>query len=85
MILFGSGMKDGNAHNPYNLPIVLGGRGGGQIATGRHLVFEKKTPLCNLYRSMLVTMGTPVSSFGDSTGELAGIHDPNFKGLTPQA
>jgi Protein of unknown function (DUF1552) len=85
MVLFGSGMKDGNAHSPYNLPIVLGGRGGGTIASGRHLVYEKKTPLCNLYRSMLTRMGTPVTSFGDSTGELAGIGDPNFKGLAPAA
>jgi hypothetical protein len=70
MILFGAGMRDGNAHNPHNLPIVLAGRGGGTIATGRHLVFPKNTPLCNLYRSMLNRMGAPVENFGDSTGEL---------------
>ena len=83
MVLFGSGMKDGNGHNPYNLPIVLGGRGGGTIASGRHLVYEKKTPLCNLYRSMLTRMSTPVTNFGDSTGELAGIGDGAFTGLNP--
>lgn len=85
MVLFGSGMKDGNAHSPYNLPIVLAGRGGGTIAAGRHLVYDKKTPLCNLYRTMLARMGTSVGSFGDSTGELAGIGDAAYKGLSATA
>jgi hypothetical protein len=34
---------------------------------------------------MLARMGTPVDHFGDSTGELAGLSDPSFKGLTPPA
>src|SRR5205807_7751428 len=73
MVLFGAGMRDGNKHDPHNLPLVLAGGGGGTIAGGRHLVFEKKTPLCNLYRSMLTRMGTPVEHLADSTGELAGL------------
>ncbi len=73
MIVFGAGIRDGNAHSPVNLPIVLAGKAGGTLATGRHLVFEKKTPLCNLYRSMLKRMGCPVDSFGDSKGELPGL------------
>jgi hypothetical protein len=83
MVLFGAGMRDGNAHNPHNLPLVMAGRAGGTLATGRHLVYEKDTPLCNLYRSMLARMSTPVDSFGDSTGELAGLDDPNFAGTAP--
>ena len=81
MVLFGAGMRDGNAHNPHNLPLVLAGRGGGTIAPGRHVVYETNTPLCNLYRSMLARMGTPVESFSDSTGELPGLNDPAFKGV----
>jgi hypothetical protein len=85
MVMFGSGMKDGNAHSPVNLPILLAGRAGGTLATGRHLVYEKRTPLCNLYRGMLARMGTPVDAFGDSTGELPGLGDPSYKGLAPQS
>lgn len=81
MVLFGSGMKDGNAHSPYNLPIVLGGRGGSTLATGRHLVYDKKTPLCNLYRALLPRLGVPVAAFGDSSGELAGLSDAAFAGM----
>lgn len=80
MILFGAGMRDGNAHNPRNLPLVLAGSGGGTIATGRHLVYENNTPLASLYQSMLKRMGTPVDHFADAAGELPGLDDPNFKG-----
>jgi hypothetical protein len=82
MILFGAGMRDGNAHDPRNLPIVLAGKAGGTLATGRHLIYDKGTPLANLYQGMLQRMGTPVERFSDSTGELAGLSDPNFAGKT---
>jgi hypothetical protein len=70
MVFFGSGMSDGNRHDPANLPVLLAGRGGGSIRSGRHIANPKGTPLCNLYVSMLERMGTPVDAFGDSTGEL---------------
>ena len=60
----------GNAHKPSNLPIVLAGRAGGRIESGRYIKCEKDTPLCNLYVSMLDRMGTPVETFGDSTAPL---------------
>ena len=82
MVLFGAGMRDGNAHNPHNLPVVLAGRGGGTIASGRHLTYAKNTPFTNLHRAILSRMGAPVESFADSTGELAGISDRDFKGVT---
>lgn len=84
MVLFGSGMSDGNSHSPRNLPLVLAGRGGGRFATGRHVAYAKKTPLCNLYTSMLDSIGAPVERFGDSTGRLKGLDDPHFSG-TAQA
>jgi hypothetical protein len=80
MVLFGAGMRDGNAHNPHNLPLVLAGRGGGTIASGRHLAYPRNTPLCNLYQSMLRKLGAPVDRFSDSTGDLAGLDDPTFAG-----
>ena len=70
MIFFGSSFSDGNRHDPSNLPIVLAGRAGGHINSGRHIAAEKGTPLCNLYVPMLERMGTPADSFGDSTGAL---------------
>lgn len=81
MLLFGAGMHDGNAHDPRNLPLVLAGRGGGTLATGRHLTYEKNTPLTNLFVGLLNRMGAPTDRFSDSTGELAGLSDPEFKGI----
>jgi hypothetical protein len=75
MLLFGSSMSDGNRHDPANLPILLAGKAGGTIKTGRHIATEKNTPLCNLYVSMLQRMGTPVDHFGDSTGPLKGLEE----------
>ena len=57
MIIYGSGLSDGNRHNHDDLPILLAGRGGGSIPGGRHLRYPKDTPLTNLYLAMLDRMG----------------------------
>jgi hypothetical protein len=73
MIMCGSSLSDGDRHDPNNLPILLGGKGGGRIASGRHLAFPRDTPLCNLYASMLSCMGIDTPRFGDSTERLKGL------------
>jgi hypothetical protein len=73
MVMFGSGLKDGNRHAEENLPILLAGRGGGQIKPGRHLVFEENTPLANLYQTMAQVMGVNADGFADGTGVLEEI------------
>ena len=69
-ILYGSAISDGNQHLHENLPMLVAGRGGGAISPGRHLRVDDKTPLTNLYRSMLDTMGVRTERIGDSTGKL---------------
>ncbi|MBM3811925.1 MAG: DUF1552 domain-containing protein [Acidimicrobiia bacterium] len=73
MILFGSGLRDGNKHDPHNLPIVVAGRAGGRLDSGQHLTYGPDSPLSNLYVSMLEAFGTPVDRFADSTGPLPGV------------
>lgn len=73
MVLFGSAIRDGNQHNPHNIPVVLAGKGGGAIQTGRHLVYDNDTPLANLYVAMLKAMGVNSGKFGDSEGALPRI------------
>ena len=72
MIVYGSGNGDGNRHNHDDLPILLAGKGGGTLETGRHIVFPKRadTPLTNLFLALFERMGAPTKSFGDSTGVL---------------
>jgi hypothetical protein len=71
MVLYGSGLSDGNRHRHDDLPIVLAGRAGGTIQTGRHVALDSETPLNNLFLSMLDRMNAGVPSLGDSTGRLA--------------
>lgn len=73
MIVYGSAIGDGNRHNHNDLPILLAGRGNGSIATGRHIVYPKDTPLNNLFLSMLDRMEAGVESLGDSNGRLTGL------------
>ncbi len=70
MILYGSGLSDGNRHRHNDLPIVLAGGAGGQICTGRHIQCQDERPMGNLFLSMLDCMGTPAESIGDSSGRL---------------
>ena len=70
MILFGSGMSDGNRHNHHDLPTLLVGGGAGQIAGGRHVRVAPDTPNTNLFLTMLDTLGVPTDTLGDSTGRL---------------
>ena len=73
MVLFGSGIRDGDSHNPHNAPLVLAGRAGGRLDTGQHLVYTEDSPLSNVYVSMLDAFGTPVERFADSTGPARGV------------
>jgi hypothetical protein len=68
MILYGSGMSDGNSHNHDPLPIVLAGGAGGRLEGNRHIMNQEKTPLSNLLVSMLHTVGIEQETFGDSNG-----------------
>lgn len=70
MIVYGSGLGDGNRHNHDNLPVLLAGRGGGTIQSGRHIQFERETPMTNLFLSMLDRVGASTERLGDSTGLL---------------
>ncbi len=70
LITYGSGNSDGNNHSKSNLPVLLAGHAGGALKQGRHLRYEKETPLANLWMSVLGMMGAKVERFGDSTGRL---------------
>jgi len=70
LIVYGSGLGDGNRHTHENLPILLAGRGGGSIQSGRHLAYDAETPVANLYMTLLDRAGVHPNSIGDSTGKL---------------
>ncbi len=70
MILYGSGLSDGNRHRHDDLPVVIAGRAGGTIKAGRHLKTDKEVPMNNLFLSMLDRMDAGIAALGDSSGRL---------------
>ena len=68
LVLIGSGLRDGNRHDPVNLPILIAGKGGKKIKRGLHRVYKKDTPLCNLILGMMQNTGLEINKFGDSNG-----------------
>ncbi|MHC2066657.1 DUF1552 domain-containing protein [Bremerella sp. T1] len=72
LVMYGSSIKDGNTHQEEDLPLLIAGQGGGTFRTNRRITAPKKTPLCNMYVSLLRHMGVEAERFGDSTGHLEG-------------
>jgi hypothetical protein len=70
VVLYGSGMSDGNTHNNFNVPLVIVGGRDQQIKGNRHLRYPKGTPLANLQLTLLLKYGVHAETFGDSTGQL---------------
>jgi hypothetical protein len=73
MVAFGSAIADPNRHNHHDLPMLLVGRGGGTIKTGRYVRYKADTPLNNLWLAMLERFGAKATKLGDSSGVLEGL------------
>lgn len=73
MILIGSGNADGNRHTHTDLPILLAGKAGGMLTSGRFVDYQH-VPLSNLYLRMAQALGLEeIKEFGDSTGVLGDV------------
>jgi hypothetical protein len=73
MIVYSCGNADGNAHSHTNLPVLLAGRGGGKLQTGRFHNVESM-PMSNMFLEMLEHLGVEgVNQFGDSDGRTVRI------------
>jgi len=74
MVVYGSGLSDGNRHTHNDLPVVMVGRGG-DVSLGRHIVYPKDTPMTNFYLTLLDRMGVHEEQIGDSTGRVEHLTD----------
>ena len=75
MVLYGSGLADGNKHTHHDLPVLVAGRAAGGLHPGRHLRYDTETPMANLYLTLLDRMGVHPEEIGDSTGRLEHLTD----------
>ncbi|HUQ90497.1 MAG TPA: DUF1552 domain-containing protein [Bryobacteraceae bacterium] len=77
MLMMASSLFDGDAHSAEQLPIVLAGRAGGALQTGRIVDYMDKgndnRRACSLYLSMMDRMGVKLDRFGDTDKRLPGL------------
>jgi hypothetical protein len=73
LIVYGSGLSDGNAHSHHDLPVLLAGGVNGEYRMGRHVRYPMETPMNNLFLSILDTAGVREEQLGDSNGRLTGL------------
>jgi len=74
MIVYGSGLSDGNRHSHEDLPLMIVGGGGG-FRRNTHVSYAKDTPMTNLFVTLLDRMGVPSEKVGDSTGTIEHLNE----------
>jgi hypothetical protein len=74
ILMFCSSMMTGG-HDATQLPLVILGRGGGRLESGRVLDYLGKSDrkMCSLYLSLMDKFGVQLTEFGDSRERLAGV------------
>lgn len=72
MVVFGSGLKDGNSHDPNDLPIVIAG-GKRFLRIGQHSKFPRGSKLCGLWLALMHAFGVEAKRFGDADSVLPGV------------
>jgi len=80
MLLYTSYMADGG-HGRRNYPVLLAGKAGGTIQTGRHIAYQPETPMANLYVEMLARMGDDRGEFGNSRTSAKAAYDGRLPDL----
>jgi hypothetical protein len=66
LVVYGSGLSDGNRHFHNDLPVLVAGGGMGR----GHVRYARETPMNNLHLALLDRVGVKVESLGDSQSEL---------------
>ena len=72
VVLYGSGMGDGNLHNHKRCPLFLVGGANGELKGNLHFKAKDGTPMADAFLTLLHKLGMDdITSLGDSTGEIA--------------
>lgn len=75
LLIYGSGLSDGNAHWHHDLPVLVMSGAKSPFRMGRHVKYASETPMNNLFLSLLDVMGVKEEALGDSTGPLPYLTD----------
>jgi hypothetical protein len=69
-------MGNPNVHDHQNLPVIVAGGAAGGMKGGRHIRFDKPTPLANLHLTLLDKAGVRLDKFADSNGKVDELFEP---------
>lgn len=79
VVLFGSGMGHSDNHTAQRIPIVLAGKGGGKLKTGRYLRYSENQDLSRLHLTLMQQFGVDVENYGGATAPLPGLDGGAFE------
>ena len=68
LVMYGSGMGNGDKHDQSRIPIMLAGSAAGRLKGGRHIANPDPTPLANLIAGLGVVAGLDLGKLENSTG-----------------
>ena len=71
LLLYGSGMGNGNVHSADMLPTLLVGSAAGTVKGGRHIVAGTLTPNADLLISVAEAFGVELDHFGGNKGRVS--------------
>lgn len=80
MLLYTSYMANGG-HSQQDYPVLLAGKAGGTLRPGRHIAYQKDTPMANLYVEMLERIGDTRGVFGNSRTSPKAAYNGRLPGL----
>jgi len=78
VVLYGSGMGHSDNHTATRIPIVLAGKGGGRLKTGRYIRYAENQEMGRLHLSLLEMFGVKSESFANATTPLPGLDGGYF-------
>ena len=73
LVTYGAGLGDGATHQYFDLPMIVAGKGQGQVKQGRFIQCKSGTLNSNLWLSLAQLMGLEIDEFADSNGVISDL------------
>jgi len=73
LVTYGAGLGDGATHQYFDLPMIVAGKGQGQIKQGRFIKCKSGTLNSNLWLTLANLMGLERESFADSNAVISDL------------
>ena len=73
LLTYGAGLGDGATHQFFDLPMIVAGKGQGQIKQGRFIKCKSGTLNSNLWLTLANLMGLELDSFADSNAVISDL------------